>query len=395
MRVYFLTEDFPKLSETFILQQISGLIDLGYDVYIIATALNIEGQTQPIFKNKELQKKTILAPVPKKNLKTLSRCSLFYLKKVNRLFGYKFNSKYHLYLLTQIPYLMDLKIDKNDTLICNFGPVAIKAAAMKRFGKQFKLISVFHGHDMSAFLKSEPRNVYEDVFRMSNKILCISNFWKNKLISLSCPSDKIIVLRMGVNTDYFLPVKDPINSIRYLSVGRLVEKKGFEYSIRAFAECFSGDKSINYNIIGSGPLYSRLSNLIHSLGVADQIKLLGGLDTAEVVKLMREATVFVVPSVTAENGDMEGLPVVLLEASSLELAIISTRHSGISEGLIDGKTGILVEERNIEQLKSAMLYLFENPMIRKQYGKNARIFIEKEFSLIKTIDELSSVVNSL
>ncbi|MEO7685210.1 MAG: glycosyltransferase [Gemmatimonadaceae bacterium] len=125
-----------------------------------------------------------------------------------------------------------------------------------------------------------------------------------------------------------------------------VEKKGFEYSIRAVARVRDVGPGLRYDIVGDGPLHQQLENLIRELGVERKV-FLHGSQTGEVVqRMMAEAHLFVLASVTAANGDQEGTPVSLLEAQASGLPVLSTWHSGIPEVVLHEQTGFLVAERD-------------------------------------------------
>ena len=139
-----------------------------------------------------------------------------------------------------------------------------------------------------------------------------------------------------------------------LAVGRFVEKKGFEYFIRAMA--LVGDRSpIRGAIIGDGPLRPSLESLARDLGVIDRIDFLGWRTHDEVSELMHQADLLVAPSVIAADGDMEGMPLVIAEAMSTGLPVLGTRHSGIPEAVRHGENGIVVEERDAEALAEARI----------------------------------------
>lgn len=154
---------------------------------------------------------------------------------------------------------------------------------------------------------------------------------------------------MGIDTKKFLfsPRKLRFDGkIHLLTVARLVEKKGIQYSIQAVAKVVKKYPQIEYKIAGDGPLKSDMESLIDGLKVNGNVKLLGGKQQGEIIELMKDADIFLAPSVTSNDGDQEGIPVAIMEALAQGLPVISTYHSGIPELVQDGISGFLVPERD-------------------------------------------------
>ena len=190
------------------------------------------------------------------------------------------------------------------------------------------------------------------------------------------------------------PKYQPGETIRLLSVGRLVEKKGLAFSIQAFAKVALEHPNIEYQIVGDGPLRDRLERLSHDLGVAEKITFLGG-KTQDIVRgIYQKSHIFMLPSVTAPNGDMEGQALVLQEAQAIGLPVISTLHNGIPDGVLDGQSGFLVPERDVDSLAEKLLYLIKHPETWHQMGTVGRKFIEKKYDLNMLNDRLVELYRS-
>jgi colanic acid/amylovoran biosynthesis glycosyltransferase len=178
-------------------------------------------------------------------------------------------------------------------------------------------------------------------------------------------------------------------TVRLLTVARLVEKKGVEYAIRAVAALReSTDRRVEYRILGDGPLRARLEGLVRELGVGDTVKLVGESDQAGVRTAMRRSDVFVAPSVVAEDGDMEGVPVSIMEAMACGLPVVSTLHSGIPELVRDRITGYLVPERDAAALAQALVRLVDEPRLRRKLGMAGRGVVERGYDLDRLNDRL-------
>jgi colanic acid/amylovoran biosynthesis glycosyltransferase len=168
-----------------------------------------------------------------------------------------------------------------------------------------------------------------------------------------------------------------------LTVARLVEKKGVLYCLQAVAQVLESRgevaRDLQYDIIGDGPLRDDLEALASELGLDDCVRFHGSQDQNAVRLAMMSAHLFLLSSVTAEDGDEEGTPTVLLEASSTGLPVVSTWHSGIPEIVVDEETGFLVPERDSEALAERLGQLLDRPELWRSMGRNGRRHIEESF----------------
>ena len=201
---------------------------------------------------------------------------------------------------------------------------------------------------------------------------------------------------MGVSLEKFKAVKPAGNSkIKLLSVARLVEKKGIQFSIEAVCRLIEQGYDVEYNIVGDGPLKPSLNTQIGNLN--DKIKFLGWKTQEETVKLIEESDIFLVPSVTSENGDMEGIPVVLMEAMAMQKPVISTYHSGIPELITSNSDGLLVPEKDVDALYDELENLIKDSNRSEDIGIAARKTIQSKHDInmlnIKLIDSFKGLYN--
>jgi len=264
---------------------------------------------------------------------------------------------------------------------------------------QAKVVTSFRGVDLSRSLKLKGKKVYDELFKKGDLFLPVSDYFKNRLIELGCNEEKIIVHRSGIKLDKFkcLPRTDKNKQcIQLLSIGRLVEKKGFEYSIKSVAQIIENTNyEINYKIIGEGPLMNELNILIKQLGMVNNIEMLGAKSHDEVINHMYESQVFIAPSITSSDGDQEGIPNVLKEAMATGMPVISTYHSGIPELVEDGVSGFLTPERNVDVLAEKIKYMVDNPHLWKELGSVGRKVIEKDYDIDKLNQELIEIYKNL
>lgn len=177
------------------------------------------------------------------------------------------------------------------------------------------------------------------------------------------------------------------SAVRLISVGRAVDKKGYEYLLAALAAL---PRSLHWHFvhIGGGELLSQLQQQANKLGIDDRIEWLGGLPQTEVLARYRDADLFVLPSKISEDGDRDGLPNVLMEAQSQQLACLSTRVSGIPELIIHAETGWLVEQKDTSALAQALETLMRDPQLRQRLGLAGFERVRQHFSMDRGIDTL-------
>lgn len=411
MKIAFIVGRFPCLSETFVLNQITGLIDRGHEVDIYAY-----GPGKDLKMHADVEKYNLLhhtfyygdvyQKIPANKfrrfikglnliIKNIHRKPMALLKSLNIFkFGREALSLFTLYSI--IPFLDK---DKYDIVHCHFGPNGNLGALLKETGVfKGKLITAFHGYDMTQYIEKNGENVYNHLFKKGDLFLPISKRWKDKLIKIGCDREKIIVHRMGINIKKFLfhPRKHGKDGkINLLTIARLVEKKGVQYGIQAVAQVLKRYPWIEYRIIGDGPLKTDLENLIKELNIGSNVKLLGWKQHEEIVTLMEESDILLAPSVTSKNGDQEGIPVVIMEALAQGLPVISTYHSGIPELVEDGVSGFLVPEHHVDSLANRLAYLIDHPEIWPEMGKAGRKHVEEYFNIDKLNDQLVKIYQQL
>ena len=196
----------------------------------------------------------------------------------------------------------------------------------------------------------------------------------------------------GVNPERFSGAKPADNGPIFLAVGRFVEKKAPYLTLLAFSKVVKEAPSSQLIMVGGGPLLGICRKLIEPLGLKDSVELLGPQPTEKIEQLMRQARAFVQHSLEADNGDSEGTPVAVIEAQMSGLPVIATRHAGIPDVVLDGVTGFLVEEGDVEGMASQMVRLAKDPVLAGRLGNSARRSALENFTLDRHIRELSEMI---
>jgi colanic acid/amylovoran biosynthesis glycosyltransferase len=224
--------------------------------------------------------------------------------------------------------------------------------------------------------------------------LCVSEYIRQKLITLGCDEQKAVILRCGVDTKKFCcSQRKPGNNghVTILTIARLVEKKGVAYGIHAVAKLLKKHPQLEYRVVGDGPLKGELQNLIRELNATRNINLIGPKCQEEIFELLRGSDVFLAPSITGRDGDEEGIPTTIMEAFAQGLPVISTMHSGIPELVIDGESGFLVPERNVDALAEKLECLVEGPERRHRMGLRGREFVKEHHNIHTLNDRLIEI----
>jgi glycosyltransferase involved in cell wall biosynthesis len=203
--------------------------------------------------------------------------------------------------------------------------------------------------------------------------LAVSDALRDQAIARGYPEARTITHYNGVDLERFQPETIQAEPDLILHVARLVEKKGTQVLIETMKH-LAGARLV---IIGDGPLRAALTRQAQELG--GRIRFLGALPSDEVTKWMQRASVLAVPSVTAADGDAEGLPNVAVEAAAAGLPVVGTRHSGIPEAVDDGTSGFLVPEHNVEALAARLAALLGSESLRREMGAAARRLAERKF----------------
>lgn len=291
-------------------------------------------------------------------------------------------------------YVVGFERLKCDVVLAQYGPTGVAVMdACERVGIPF--VVHFHGFDTSRHdLINDFREKYSVMFERASAVVAVSIPMYKKLVDLGAPPDRIYVNHYGVDVKKFIPSEIELTFPLFLAVGRLVEKKAPHLTILAFAKVQKEISGARLLVIGDGPLRKKCEDLIQSLGLEQSVELLGAQSHDRVIGSMRDATAFVQHSIEAASGDCEGLPNSILEAAAAGLPVIATRHAGIPEAVIDGQTGFLVNENDVDGMAAQMLQIAGNPAMASRMGRSAREYMSQYFAIEKSICKLSEILQA-
>jgi colanic acid/amylovoran biosynthesis glycosyltransferase len=259
------------------------------------------------------------------------------------------------------------------------------------------LIVNFHGYDASrSTLSSKYMQNIKEMFEYVDAIIIVSPHMIDTL-QLAPYLKKVHLIPYGIDADYFKPnASITKNTIDILHSGRIVDKKGVPDLIKVFHRLHNKYHNLKLHIIGNGAQLEECKNIALDLGIPENcIKFYGAQSHVSVKAHMDIADIFVLNSRTSKNGNMEGLPNSILEAMSMEKAVVSTEHAGIPYAIKNGENGLLVPERDNEALEVAIERLYLDRQLRMRLGKAARQSILEDFTVQKMQAKINSVYQSI
>lgn len=403
--VAYMLDGFPIISETFIIQEILELKKRGLNIIIFASEgggdIPYNSLSHP--ESKSLVKETCyinpyLIVKEKKWLHFLIflRHPVRYLKTFY--FSYLEGGETFIAFKSTPLYIREMKSKNVYHIHAHFARKACTFSMLISMITGIPYSFTAHAHDIYA---SDAMDISNHI-RAAKFVITCTTYNKRYLLGKydNHADGKIYSNYHGVDTNRLKPKRETITQrkedagISILSIGRLVEKKGFPYLIRALLQLKkSCDTSFTVNIIGDGPEKEHLCHMVKEYNLSDNVFLRGSLLFGEIKGFYEEADFFVLPCLIAKNGDRDGIPNVILEAMSAGLPVISTKVSGIPEVITDGVDGFLVSPEDSCALADSIKRLSQDRELRVAMGNNARKKMVDYFNKDKHIDELMTYFN--
>jgi colanic acid/amylovoran biosynthesis glycosyltransferase len=283
----------------------------------------------------------------------------------------------------------------------HFGPAGAYASRYARRA-ELPLVVTFHGYDVPLLTSARrflPLNLpyalgAPAMLRELRLGLCASTELMNLLSDLGVDRQRLRVHRLGIDLSRFA-FEAARDRREVLMVGRLVEKKGFEYGLEAFARVLSRGIVARLTIVGDGERRARLERVARELGVGASVAFVGSQTNEEVARRMSRASVLLAPSVVARDGNRESGLIVVKEASAAGTVPIATRHGGIPDSIDHGVTGFLVEERDAEGMAEHLARVLGDEPLRLRLAAAGRAKMEREFDNRKLVAALEDIYDEL
>lgn len=257
------------------------------------------------------------------------------------------------------------------------------------------LVVHFHGYDAAQHnILARYATAYKVLFQAAHTVVVVSEDMRQALLSLDAPAEKLILNPYGVALGQFYGGQPATSAPLLVAVGRFTAKKAPAHTLRAFAQALRSVPALRLVMIGGGEELASCQKLATELGIADSVQFLGVQPPAVIADWLRRARAFVQHSLTAPNGDAEGTPNTILEASATGLSIISTRHAGIKEAVVHGETGFLVEEHDIVGMSAYMVQLATDAPLAAKMGAAARAHMEQNYSMPMRMERLKDILRA-
>ena len=329
--------------------------------------------------------------------------SLSDLKGLNRFFQRQYAK------LTNFYYPFFLKVLKENQVLLlhsHFGNRGYFDLALKQ-KLRIPQVTTFYGHDVSLLPQEERwRERFKVFFEQGDLILAEGNYMKKTLLEMGCPNSKVRVQHLGIDCEKipFIPRKMlDGQKTKILIAGTFREKKGITYALEAFARLAPKYKNIGVTLIGDAGRSQREINykkeitaIMDSRHITDRVNYLGFLPYPAFIEEAKNNHIFLSPSIHPSDGETEGgAPVALIEMSAYGMPIVSTFHCDIPEVVIDGKSGFLVQEKDIDGLAERLEHLINHPELWESMGRAGRNHIEEQFNIVTQAAKLEAFYDSL
>ncbi len=398
-RLAIVLKGYPRLSETFIAQEIRALELRGFEPCIFSLRHPYDPDTHPI--HAEIEAPVYYLPeYLHDDISRLLRACLWIIWKPG-------------FWLSLLTLVRDFSRDTSRNRLRRFGQAIVMAHEMPDSVQHYYTHFMHTPASVSYYASKMTRRTWsisahaKDVWTIpgwelreklasADWVVTCTRANRDYLSKLASRADQVALLYHGLDFDRFDQKQgvgsmhdgsDPENEVRLISVGRAVDKKGYDILLAALA---SLPDSLHWRFvhIGGGELLEQLQRQAHELGLEEHIQWLGALSQVEVLSQYRDADLFVLPSKISADGDRDGLPNVLMEAQSQNLACLSTRVSGIPELIVHAETGWLVEQQNCQQLAQALETLIRDPGLRSRLALAGFERVRQAFSMDRGIDIL-------
>jgi glycosyltransferase involved in cell wall biosynthesis len=393
----YLMKSYPKISETFILNEILELERQGVDLHLFSLRPSPDVKSHPDV----AQVQAPVTYIPKlrqaqaysvDRIKQLIAAQWHWLRRSPQAYGNAWNCYQAQNLawedFLQAAYLAQsleqLGIKHLQVHFANL-PTAIVEVAQQFYPFSFNIFA----HAKDIYLT--PPAVLDRRIAKAEFVLTCTGFNAQHLRQISTSETPIVLSYHGINFDRFTPnltARAQSEVPLFISVGRFCEKKGFPYLLQACQQLKQAGHVFRCMIIGYGEMQAQLLELIELLDLSDVVTLPGKKTQDELVEIYNQASLFVLPCLVTDDGDRDGIPNVLLEAMAMELPIVSTDISGIAELVEDQHHGFLVPEKNSIALAAALAKLLAEPQRRQAMGQQGRQKVLQQFNLERNVGEI-------
>jgi colanic acid/amylovoran biosynthesis glycosyltransferase len=398
LKIAYLTDTFPAPSETFIRNQIAGIVRLGHEVEVYCRACD---RCDLKVLDADTREKLTLVYYKKNFIKTpcsVAEILLILLSLMAKpcvlgrlLTGARADKNNRISSYIYMAYAFRRK--SYDVIHAQYGLQGRMLAVIKKAGLlpgNPKLVVSLRGHE-SMYLTTEPQWFFP-LFEQADVLLPVSRDLAEKVIAAGCPEERVTVHHSGlVLKDFEIAdrkYRDPF-ALKLICIGRLVPIKGIEYLIDAVRLLSSKGIAVKLGIVGDGPLRSELESQGQKAGISEQICFTGWLNASGKNAKLRDADALVLSSIVMEGQVAEGIPNVIKEAMAMQIPVIGTNAGGVPELIDDGVNGLLVEPQSAEALADGIVRLISLQNRWPDMGRNGREKVLREYDIEALSAQLS------
>ena len=393
MNITVVTIGFPRISETFVLNHIVGLIQLGHNVRILAQCRetmvpNMHGMVQKygllercVFHDEIVPKKRFKCVV--EAIDFIARHLLRSPRRVARAVNvFRFGRRaLSLTYLHYARFFWD-----TDVVHCHFGTSADYWVLLKGLLPNIGFYVSFHGGDIREGIK-RGGELYAEVFRKSDRVFCTTKNARHALVSLGCPEAKIERVPNGIDTDLFRPGTEGSQGLGFhvVTVARLEREKNLAFALHVIKSLSETIADLRYTLIGDGSLRMQVQENVDRLGLRNVVNVPGAKSQVGVVAALQTADAFYLPSVEEAFG------LCLVEAQACGVPVVAHNVGGVSEALRPGESGILLEGHDVEAAANALRRLYNDPLRAADMGRSGRRFAVENYGVMAGVNQLVAI----
>lgn len=412
-KIAFVVNHFPSVSETFIQNQITDLVDRGHEIKIYAfTERKLKVIHHAVERYKLIEKTTYFQFQGGSGIKRLAWLFLFVIKnfrflvaatnfKIFKPRALRKAIRSHSLSLSVAHFLNSTGFD---IVHAHFGQRGLVVANLiaQRMVANFKFVTSFHGYDLNPLFVNRYKLEYKNLFRFADAVTVNSKYLEGILLSVCHNPKNLTLLPESLKTEQYRKESIEINRapshFTILFCGRFVEFKAPDLAVRIVDILVNKRrcKNVKLRVIGDGRLRRDLEDLINKLALSDHVFLLGALSQEGVIQEMNKAELFLLPGIhEKETGRAETQGLVVQEAQAMELPVVVSDAGGMKYGLLDGTSGFVIKEGDIKGFADKIELLINDETLRAKMGKAGRNFVVSNFDTKILGDKLLQLYSNL
>lgn len=306
------------------------------------------------------------------------------LTRIRRKFSRRFTA-------AELDLIQSFRREKIDCILAEYGLTGAKTCKVAKY-LGLPLVVHFHGFDASVkSVLATYKEGYRELFGYAAKVVVVSEKMRAQLIECGCPEQKLMINIYGAAPD-FEKVTPRFDKRQFVAVGRFVDKKAPYLTLLAFKNVLASFPDAQLIMGGDGPLLNTCKVLAQQWGIENNVSFPGPMSRQKVLEALAGSIAFLQHSIVADDGDSEGTPVAIIEAQMAGLPVVATRHAGIPDVVMEGVTGLLVNELDAAAMTAGMVSLLNNQELAQKMGEEAKRRAVQRFTMHRYLDTLAQTL---